>query len=185
MQSTLTLTEIAEPYAQALMSVGQSNDLIDQFGEDAKSLQTLLAESNDLKLLITSPIIEAAKKKAVLRQVIGEQVHPFVLNFLMLLIDRGRIVLLPEVCEHYLTLLRQLKQTVLAEVTSAVELSDEQQESIKQKVMATVQASQVELVTHVDPELLGGVVIKIGSQYIDASLRGQLRRIGVRLGAPT
>jgi F-type H+-transporting ATPase subunit delta len=185
MQSTLSLTEIAEPYAQALMSVAQSNNLTDQFGEDAKALQALLSESEDLKILITSPIIEADKKKAVIQQLLGGQIHPYMLNFLLLLVDRGRIILLPEVCKQYQTLLRQLNQTVLAEVTSAVELTAEQQEAIKQKVMATAQASQVELVTRVDPELLGGVVIKIGSQYIDASLRGQLRRIGVRLGAAT
>ncbi|MCU0524719.1 MAG: ATP synthase F1 subunit delta [Elainella sp. Prado103] len=183
MQSTLTLSEIAEPYAQALMSVAQSNNVVDQLGEDTKSLQTLLAESDDLRLLIASPIVAADRKKAVLRQVLGEQVHPFTLNFLMLLVDRGRILVLPEICEQFQALLRQLRQTVLAEVTSAVELNDEQKESIKHKVMATVQANQVELQTKVDPELLGGVIIKVGSQIIDASLRGQLRRIGVRLGA--
>ncbi|WNZ24855.1 F0F1 ATP synthase subunit delta [Leptolyngbya sp. NK1-12] len=184
MQSTLTLSEIAEPYAQALMSVAQSNNLTDAFGEDTKALQALLAESEDLKFLVTSPIIDSEKKKAVIRQILGEQIHPYMLNFLLLLVDRGRIMLLPQVCEQYQSLLRQLKQTVLAEVTSAVELTPEQQEAIKQKVMSTVQASQVELATRVDPDLLGGVIIKVGSQVFDASLRGQLRRIGIRLGAP-
>jgi F-type H+-transporting ATPase subunit delta len=183
MQSTLTLTEIAEPYAQALMAVAQAHNITDQVGEDTKSLQSLMTESDDLRILIASPIIEAAKKKAVLRQVIEGQVQPYTLNFLMLLVDRGRIMLLPEVCQQYQVLLRQLKQTVLAEVTSAVELTDEQKENIKQKVKATVSADAVELSTKVDPDLLGGVIIKVGSQIIDASLRGQLRRIGVRLGA--
>lgn len=183
MKSTLALSEIAEPYAQALMSVAQSNNLTDQIGEDTQSLLALLGESEDLRLLINSPLIEAEKKKAILRQVVGDQVNPFTLNFLMLLVDRGRIFLLSEVCSQYQALLRQLRQTVLAEVTSAVELTDEQKEAIRQKVIAMSQASQVELETRVDPDLLGGVVIKVGSQIYDASLRGQLRRIGVRLGA--
>lgn len=185
MKSQLTLTEIAEPYAQALMSVAQSNNLTDQIGEDVQSLLTLTKESDDLRILLDSPIIEASKKKAVLRQVVGDQIHPFTLNILLLLVDRGRIMLLSEVCKQYQELLRQLKQAVLAEVTSAIELNDEQKEAIKQKVIATTQAQQVELQTSVDPDLLGGVVIKVGSQVIDASLRGQLRRIGVRLGAVT
>jgi F-type H+-transporting ATPase subunit delta len=183
MQSTLSLTEIAEPYTQALMSVAQSNNIVDQVGEDTRSLQSLLDESDDLRILIASPVIETNQKKAVLRRLIEGQVQPYTLNFLMLLVDRGRIMLLPQVCEQYQDLLRQLKQTVLAEVTSAVELTDEQKESIKQKVKATVQANEVELATKVDPDLLGGVIIKVGSQIIDASLRGQLRRIGIRLGA--
>lgn len=185
MKSQLTLTEIAEPYAQALMAVAQSNNLTDQIGEDVQSLLALTQESDDLRILLDSPIIEAAKKKAVLQQVVGGQINPFTLNILMLLVDRGRIMLLSEVCKQYQELLRQLKQAVLAEVTSAIELNDEQKEAIKQKVMATTQAQQVELQTSVDPDLLGGVVIKVGSQVIDASLRGQLRRIGVRLGTLT
>lgn len=185
MKSQLTLTEIAEPYAQALMSVAKSNNLTDQIGEDTQSLLALTKESEDLRTMLDSPVIEASKKKAVLRQVVGDQIHPFTLNILLLLVDRGRIMLLPEVCKQYQELLRQLKQAVLAEVTSAIELNHEQKEAIKQKVMAVTQAQQVELETSVDPDLLGGVVIKVGSQVIDASLRGQLRRIGVRLGTAT
>ena len=183
MTSALSLTEIAEPYAQALMSVAQTHNITDQIGEDTQSLLALTAESEDLRLLINSPLVTAEKKKAVLRQIIGEQVTPYTLNFLMLLVDRGRILVLPEVCKQYQKLLRQMKQAVLAEVTSAVELTDEQKEAIKQRVIAATQASQVDLDTRVDPDLLGGVVIKVGSQIYDASLRGHLRRIGMRLGA--
>ncbi len=182
MNSTLSLTEVAEPYAQALMSVAQSNHITDQIGEDARSILGLLGESEDFRLLVSSPLIEADKKKAVLRQIVEGQVQPYMLNFLMLLIDRGRVLVLPEICDQYLVLLRQLRQAVLAEVTSAVELSDEQKETIRQKVLATTSANEVELQTRVDPELLGGVVIKVGSQVIDASLRGQLRQIGLKLG---
>jgi F-type H+-transporting ATPase subunit delta len=78
-----------------------------------------------------------------------------------------------------------LKQTVLAEVTSAVELSESQQQSVREKVTAMTGAQQVELDTKIDPELIGGVIITVGSQVIDASLRGQLRRIGLRLSSST
>lgn len=183
MQSTLTLTEIAEPYAQALMSVAQTHNLTEQIGEDTRSLLELTKQSEDLRLLVGSPLIPADRKKAVLRQMIEGQVQPYMLNFLMLLADRGRIMLLPQVCEQYQALLRQMNQAVLAEVTAAVELNDEQKEAIRQKVMAATQARQVELDIRVDPDLLGGVVIKVGSQVFDASLRGQLRRIGMKLGA--
>ncbi len=181
--NTLSLTEIAEPYAQALMSLAQSDKMTDQIGEDTRSLLALLGESEDFRLLISSPLVEASKKKAVIGQVVQGQVQPYTLSFLMLLVDRGRVMVLPEICKQYQTLLRQLKQAVLAEVTSAVELSDEQKEAIRQKVRATTQASEVELETRVDPELLGGVIIKVGSQVFDASLRGQLRKIGLKLGA--
>jgi F-type H+-transporting ATPase subunit delta len=183
MQSTLNLTEIAEPYAQALMSVAQTHNLTEQIGEDTRSLLDVMKQSEDLRFVINSPLITADRKKAVLRQLIEGQVQPYTLNFLLLLVDRGRIMLLPQVCEQYQALLRQINQAVLAEVTAAVELNDEQKEAIRQKVMAATQARQVELDIRVDPDLLGGVVIKVGSQVFDASLRGQLRRIGMKLGA--
>jgi len=77
--------------------------------------------------------------------------------------------------------LRQLNQTVLAEVISAVPLTEAQQQAIIQKVIAISNARQVELETKVDSELIGGVIIKVGSQVIDASIRGQLRRLSLRL----
>jgi F-type H+-transporting ATPase subunit delta len=181
MRSTLLSSEIAEPYAQALMSLARDNDLIDRIGEDISALLSLMAESEDFYQCITSPIVKSEDKKAILRQVTGDQLHPFTFNFLMILIDRGRIIFLKPICKQFQELVRQLQQTVLAEVTSAVPLSDEQQDLIRQRVMQMTQARQVELESTIDPELLGGVIIKVGSQIIDASLRGQLRRLSTRL----
>ena len=99
----------------------------------------------------------------------------------MLLVDRGRIILLEGVCQQYLSMLREMNQTVLAEVTSAVPLTDEQQQSIKEKVKGMTNAREVELETSINSEIIGGVIIKVGSQVIDASLRGQLRRLSLAL----
>lgn len=181
MRSTLLSSEIAEPYAQALLSLARDNNLLDQISEDVSSLLTLLSESEDFRQCMTNPIFKAEDKKAIIRQGIGNQLHPFTQNFLMILIDRGRIVFLEPICKQFQALVRQLNQTVLAEITSAVPLSEAQQEALRQKVIAMTQARQVELDIKVDPDLLGGVLIKVGSQIIDASLRGQLRRIGTRL----
>lgn len=181
MRSTLLSSEIAEPYAQALLSIARDNNLLDQISEDVSSLLTLLSESEDFRQCMTNPIFKAEDKKAIIRQGIGNQLHPFTQNFLLILIDRGRIVFLEPICKQFQALVRQLNQTVLAEITSAVLLSEAQQEALRQKVIAMTQAHQVELDIKVDPDLLGGVLIKVGSQIIDASLRGQLRRIGTRL----
>lgn len=183
MKSSLISAEIAEPYAQALMSVAQSADQVDRIGEDVTSFLSILAESEDLSACLASPIVEAGVKKAVLRQVAGEQLHPFTLNFLLVLVDRGRILFVEDVLKQFQNLLRQLRKTILAEVTSAVELTGEQQDAIRQRVLGMTQADQAELDLRVDPALIGGVIIKVGSQVVDASLRSQLRRIGMKLGS--
>jgi len=181
MKSQIAIAEIAQPYAQALMSVAQSKNSTEQLGEDVRILQKLLQSSQLLSGFMDNPFIDLDKKKAVLTQVLGSGANPYLRNFLMLLVDRRRISLLEPICQQYLVLLRSLNKTVLAQVISAIELTPEQQQSVRDKVIAMTKAQKVELDTQIDPELIGGVIIKVGSQVIDASLRGQLRRLSLRL----
>ena len=101
----------------------------------------------------------------------------------MLLVDKRRIVFLKEIAASYSSLLRKLNQVVLAEVTSAKELSDGQKQALVERVKGITEARDVELKITINPELIGGVIIKVGSQVIDASVRGQLRRIGMSLSS--
>jgi F-type H+-transporting ATPase subunit delta len=177
--------EVAEPYAQALISVARSQNVTDQIGEDVRSLLDLLQNSDQLRNFIADPFIKAENKKAVLQQIVGEGINHYLRNFLLLLVDRQRILLLEPICQQYLALLRQLNQTVLAEVISTRELTEAQQQAVREKVSSMTNARQVELETKLDPDLIGGVIIKVGSQVIDASLRGQLRRLSLRLSSGT
>jgi F-type H+-transporting ATPase subunit delta len=163
MSGTLINSEVGEPYAQALMSLAQQRDLTSQFGETFRYLDSLLSESKEFK------------------QVLGSDANPYLVNFMMLLVDKRRIVFLEPIVEQYLNLLRKLNQTVLAEVVSATELNDSQKQSISEKVKAIADARDVELKTSIDSDLIGGVIIKVGSKVIDASIRGQLRRISISL----
>jgi F-type H+-transporting ATPase subunit delta len=175
-------SEVAEPYAQALMSLAQTSDLTDRFGDDIRAFLNLIENSQDMRDFLANPVVKEPVRKEVLRQIAGDS-HPYFINFLMLLVDKRRAIFLEKVCQQYLQLLRKLKNIVLAEVSSATELSDRQRQEVVEKVKALVNAQDVELQTKVDPELIGGVVIKVGSQVFDASLKGQLRRIGYNLNA--
>ncbi|MBF2087548.1 MAG: F0F1 ATP synthase subunit delta [Synechococcales cyanobacterium K44_A2020_017] len=181
MNDSLVTAEILEPYAQALMSLAQGNDLVDPLSGDAAGLLELLKESPDLGQFLSSPIVGIDQKKAVLRQALTDQVHPYMMNFLLLLVDRRRISFIEGICRKYQSLVRELKKTVLAEVTSAVPLSESQQDAVRAQVLSLTGAQQVELELSQNPDLIGGVVIRVGSQVIDASLSGQLRRIGLKL----
>lgn len=174
---------IADPYAQALMALAKEQQLVDRFGDDVQAMVTLLDSSDELRQFLANPLVEGSAKKAVLESVAGNDLHPLMVNFLKLLVDRGRVVFLEAVLTQYQVLLRQLKKTVLADVTSAVELSEAQISEISRKVIALTGAEQVEINASVDSDLLGGVIIQVGSQIVDASLRGQLRRLGMQLTA--
>lgn len=179
---SVATSEVAAPYAEALLSVAKKNDSIDSLSQAAAEIISLLENSEELSDFLANPISSNEVKKGVLDKVLGESSNPQMRNFLMLLVDRGRIYLLEPILQAFQAQVRELKQTVLAEVTSAVELSDEQKEAVRQKVQSMTEANAVELKTSVDPDLIGGVVIQIGSQVLDASIRGQIRRIGLQLG---
>jgi F-type H+-transporting ATPase subunit delta len=173
--------ELLERYAQALLSIAQDNNIVEPIGQDIGSILEILKSSPELREFLATPVISSESKKSVLNQILGDSVHPYTRKFLLLLVDRRRIFLLEGIAREFQALLRKLNQTVLAEVSSVKELTDEQKQVLKDKVKALTGARQVELETRLDPDLIGGVVIKIGSQVIDASIRGQLRRISLRL----
>lgn len=183
MQGNSTIATVAEPYAQALMAIAQKEDLAARFGEDVAYLRELLKISDDFGRALASPIVADSQKKSLLQTLAGEQVHPLVGNFLKILVDRKRIAFLDAVCEKYQALLRELTNTVLAEVTTTTELNDDQRQQVVEKVKQLTGAAQVELATTIDSDLIGGAIIKVGSQVIDSSLRGQLRRMALSLGA--
>ncbi len=172
---------IAEPYAEALLSLGEEQNLLETIGNDVSLILATLASVEEWKRFLAVPLVKNEVKKNILRQVFGGKINPLTLNFLLLLVDRGRIVFLGQICRSFEKLLREKYQIALAEVTSAVPLSENQQEQLRQKVQAMTKASKVELSLAVNPDIIGGVVLKVGSQVVDGSLRGQLRRLSNRL----
>jgi F-type H+-transporting ATPase subunit delta len=169
------------PYAEAMMSVAQSQNLLDIFDENCKAILQSLTDSPDFEEFLGSPIVQVADKKAVVQKVLGSDVNPVMMNVIMVLIDRGRVSFLGGICTQYQVLLRKLKGNELAEVTTAVELTDAQKAAIVDRVKAMTGANNVDIAVKIDPAIIGGAIVKVGSQIIDSSLRSQLRLIGMSL----
>jgi F-type H+-transporting ATPase subunit delta len=172
---------LLNPYAEAMMAVAESQNLLDKFNDDCNAVLQVLGDSADLQEFLGSPIVKATDKKAVIQKVFGESVDPMMLNLIMVLVDRGRIAFLSGVCQQYQVMLRKLRGDVLAEVTTAVALTEKQINSIKERVKAMTGANNVDIMAKIEPSIVGGVIIKVGSQIIDSSLRSQLRLIGMSL----
>jgi len=175
------LNTITTPYAEAFLQLsdaaGDTAEVVDQ----ARQVLALWNESPELRQALASPVLETETKKAAINKLFGDQVSPTFLNLLKLLADRQRIGYLDAVLERFLDLYRDQNQIALASVTSAEALSDNQLASITDQVKAVAGTDKVELNTAVDPALIGGFVLKVGSKVIDASLSGQVRRLGLAL----
>jgi F-type H+-transporting ATPase subunit delta len=163
------------------MSVAQDQNLGEVFAQEISSLLELLENSPELQEFIGNPVVKPEAKKAVMQRVMGDNSPSYLRNFLNLLVDKRRIPFVKDIGEQYLALWRKLTNTVLAEAISVQELSENQQQAVKEKVKSLTGAQTVELKTSLDPDLIGGVIIKVGSQIYDASLRNQLRQIVLSL----
>ncbi len=175
------LNSLATPYAEALLQVAESRQETDTVATQARELLVLWNSSAQLREAMASPVLEPEAKKAALSALFDGQVTASVHNLLKLLADRQRIAVLDAVLERFLELYRELRQITLAKVSSATPLSDEQQAQLNQKVQAIAGTQAVEFELSVDPTLIGGFVVNLGSQVIDASLAGQVRRLGLAL----
>ena len=175
------LNSISTPYAEAFLQVADQREETELVIEQAKQVLELWRGSPDLREAMASPVVEAQDKKAVLEALFAEQLTPSFLNLLKLLTDRARIGVLDVVLERLLELYREQRQIALATVTSATPLSDAQQAKLKTKVQAVAGTDKVEIKLMVDPALIGGFIVSLGSKVIDASLAGQVRRLGLAL----
>lgn len=175
------LNSIATPYAEALLQVAEARQEIDTVAEQARAVLALWNQSAELRAAMASPVLEPQAKKAALAKLFEGQITPSFQNLLKLLADRQRIAVLDAVLLRFLELYRELRDITLAQVTSATPLSEEQQQQLNDKVRAIAGSKTVEFDLAVDPGLIGGFVVSMGSRVIDASLSGQVRRLGLAL----
>jgi len=175
------LNTITTPYAEAFLQVAESRNEVDKVVDQSKSILKLWNASPEFQEAMASPVLEVGAKKAALEKMFSKQITPSFLNLLKLLADRNRIGFLNSVLERLLELYREQRNIALATVTSASELSDDQQTELLQKVQDVAGTENLELDLKIDPSLIGGFVINVGSKVIDASLSGQVRRLGLSL----
>jgi F-type H+-transporting ATPase subunit delta len=177
------VVKIAQPYAEALLTLANSNDSVKATISDMGVVAQFLTNSRDLKKFLANPLITQDIKKSVLKEVLGEQIQPKTMTFVMLLVDRGRIAFLHDIAQKFLELAFKEESIEIAKVISAVSLSVPQQKSLAEKLKAITGAKQIKIALKVDPQLIGGFTVEIGSKLIDTSIRGQLRQISNLLGA--
>ena len=180
---SIVLNKVAEPYAEALLDLAKSTDSLKETTNDMNIVSQFLANSSDLTKFLGNPIITRDAKKNVVKDILGEQISASTLKFLLLLVDRGRIEVLESIAQKFIELSYKQESIEIAKITSSIQLSAEQQKEIAEKLKLITGAKQIKLALKIDPQLIGGFTIEIGSKLIDTSIRGQLRQISNLLGA--
>lgn len=153
---------------------------MDVVGRDLDLLSALFRDSRDLVLLLQSPIIKSDKKQAVLDAVLQDHLGELVSSYLRILVNKGREGLVVDMVTEGQSQLRALRNIQSVSVTTAFPLTDSLRDQIMAQV-AKVHKGDVDLTETVDPEILGGYMLKMGDQMIDASVKRHLRTLGREL----
>jgi len=164
---------VARRYAQALMSVSEGLNSLEPVAADMAAVGQMLRESRDFALFVASPIISAAKKTAVFRNVLGPAVRKEVVTFFLLLTRKRREELIPEIIEQFALLLSARLGIVDVSVYSAVSLDDRQRKTLEQR-MERYTSLKVRLHESVEKDLVGGLRVQVGDTVLDGSVRRQL-----------
>jgi F-type H+-transporting ATPase subunit delta len=168
---------LAGRYAIALFELARDGKQIETVGESLGALRTALRESDELKQLVASPLIGREQKLKAIDAVAGEmKLDPLTRNFLGVLAQNRRLAQLDAVARAYNLLSARHRGELTAEITSARALDEAQVDAIKQNLRARM-GRDIAVDLAVDPAILGGLVVKIGSQQIDGSIRTKLNNL--------
>lgn len=175
--SSAVTGSIAERYSAALFELAEEQSCLDAVAADLKSLKALIAESEDLRRLLKSPVLSRAEQQKAVGA-LAERAGLSLLskNFLGLVARNRRLFAVEGMTAAYLARLAKKRGEVTAEVASAVPLADKQIGAIESALKKVV-GSNVTLDVTVDPGLLGGLVVKVGSRMVDGSLRTKLQHL--------
>lgn len=171
------LTGLAGRYATALYELADEAKALDTVATDLKTLKSLISESADLRRLISSPLIPRDQQaKAALALVEKAGLSDISRRFVGTVARNRRLASLASIIDGFTALLAAHRGEVTAEVTSARKLSQPQADAVSEALRTAV-GKKVSVQLNVDPQLLGGLKVKVGSRLIDASLASKLQRL--------
>lgn len=180
---TTGVSALAERYATALFELADERRALDATATDLRQLKAMMAESPDLMRLVRSPILSReAQARAVEALATRAELSPLVRDFLAVVARNRRLFAVPAMIDGFLAMLAARRGEVTAEVVAAQPLTAGQLENLIEHLRRTV-GRRVTVEPKVDPRLIGGMIVKVGSRMVDASVENKLRRLQLAMKA--
>jgi F-type H+-transporting ATPase subunit delta len=169
------MEEIAQVYSRSMFGVAKEHGNLDRIREELGAFADALAQNRELSVFFFSPYFSTEEKKEALARTLVDADPTFV-NFLKLLIENHRLPLIHRIRRQYDILWDRENRRLPMEITSAVELERSVVEALENGIREQT-GHNVELESHVDPEILGGIVLRVGNSILDASVRHRLEQL--------
>lgn len=165
---------IERRYAEALVNISVQGGAIDTYQQEFQTVVTLFKEQSDFKLFLLNPEIRTDVKKEIVKKLFNNNLKSEMVNFLMLLLDKGRIKFLPGIYDEFTKLADKKKNVLNMTIISAAAVEDKQINEIKGKYKKIYNASDVKLDVEIDSKQIGGIKVKIGDRVVDGTIKGRL-----------
>lgn len=169
-------TAVARVYADAMLALAEEGGQADELGEELAALADVYRRDPDFERFVASPLVDAEERQASLERMLRGRASDLLVDSLQVMNRKGRLGLLPAVAQTYRHTLHRRRGRIEVQVASAVDLSEAHREQLRQAIRRRTGHEPVLEVT-VDPSLLGGLVVRIGDQKIDASVATQLENL--------
>ena len=172
---------IADRYASALYDLASEKKLVDPVLNDLSLFKNLLIENKDLNLIVKSPLVNSQDKLSILAELIKKiSANQITLTFFKVLEKNKRFSNLLSIINQFININSQKRGNVFADITSADELNDEQKINITNQ-LKNILGNKLSLSFDVDKNIIGGLIVKVGSKMIDTSLANKINKIKIAM----
>ena len=177
------MEELAAVYSRSLFEVAREDGLLDVVREQLAQLADAIAGNRELQTFLFSPYFSTQEKEQGLERAIAGA-EPILMNFLRLLIENHRMPVIFRARREYDRMWEDVNRLLPVEITSAVDLDDKVVRSVADKIGERT-GRRVELTTRVEPDILGGIVVRVGNSILDASIRNRLEQLRKQVASGT
>ncbi len=165
---------VREIYSEVIFEMARDAEMLEEILEDLGCIESVLSAEPDFAILLGTQTVKGSEKSEIVRRVFGGKVNDLTLDFVSVLARRGRMNFLPAISDRYQIMMDKHQQKMLIEITLGKSPSDEFLERLNGDLSRAIHAS-VKLVVHVDPAIIGGIVIRKSDKVIDNSVRTILK----------
>ena len=165
---------ISRAYGEALFDIAVGSKKTDVVVGEVKGLEKVLTENPELLKFLGHPDIELSEKVTTVEKIFQGRISDEIVGLLRIVVTKGRSSELMNILDYFIAKTKEFKKIGIASVTSASELSDVQKQKIVEKLLSSTSYKEFEMSYRVDPELIGGIVIRIGDRVVDGSVRSKL-----------
>jgi len=168
--------KVAHRYAKSLLGIAKENNLLEELYKDMHLVNDVCSQNRDLELLLKSPIVKTDKKRAILNEIFDKNISEISRTFIHIILTKKREGILSDIATAFIDVYKTEKHIKTAQITTAIPLSKSQKEHIV-SLVKKVGDSEVELNETINPEIIGGMIIRVGDKQIDESIKRKLKNL--------